>query len=252
MNGFSRNSDPCGIARLCRMASSVYTRPYDGMALCEKILIDAGRAEEGYQTFGLHVRPGTSYLNSFRAIVKKYPQKDPAAILKDIVERSKGEEGSWFATAKSLGFLDLALELANRSPCDPITLSKAARDFAAENPAFALEAGMASLRWLLAGNYYEITGIDVHAAVSHTLAAAKTLGKEEETLRRIRELIESPQAVETIAKGLIKSALYLRASGKQIPEKLIERARKSRAGRWRSSQYNREKLQWLEGDENPG
>jgi hypothetical protein len=207
---------------------------YDGPALCEKILIDAGRVEEAYQTYGLHVRTGASYLNAFRAIVKKYPGKEPATILRDLIQRSGGDDGRWFATAKSLGLLDLALELAKRFPCDPMTLAKAARDFAAENPAFALEVGLASVRWLLAGNYYEVAGIDVYDALDHILGAARSLGKEEEALRRLRELLDSPGAVDMRAKGFIDSTLSMITRGPWFSEKLLERARKSRGGRWSS------------------
>ncbi len=56
------------------------------------------------------------------------------------IQSMPGEEGKWFATAKEAGLLDLAIELANRSPSEPRTLTRAARDFMDKNPAFALEA----------------------------------------------------------------------------------------------------------------
>jgi hypothetical protein len=48
----------------------------------------------------------------------------------------------------------MAGELANQSPCDPKTLTRAARDFVEKNPGFALTAGLAALRWLSAGYGY--------------------------------------------------------------------------------------------------
>ena len=45
----------------------------------------------------------------------------------------------------------------------PKTLTRAARDFADERPEFAVEAGLAALRWLVEGYGYEITGADVWA-----------------------------------------------------------------------------------------
>jgi hypothetical protein len=90
----------------------------------------------------------SSYLASYRAIVRKYLHKEPAQILRDLVRNTPGEEGKWFSTAKDAGLLNLAIELANYSPCDPRTLARAARDFEDENPSFALEVGLAALSWL--------------------------------------------------------------------------------------------------------
>jgi hypothetical protein len=59
---------------------------------------------------------------------------------------------------------DEAIALANQAPCDPRTLTRAARDFVERNPAFAVEAGLAALRWLVQDYGYEITSADVWAA----------------------------------------------------------------------------------------
>ncbi len=79
--------------------------------------------------------------------------------------------------------------LANRTPCSPQTLTRAARDFADERPEFAVEAGMAALHWLVEGYGYEITGLDVLNAYSHTMEAAGNAGCAEETRQRIHDLV---------------------------------------------------------------
>jgi hypothetical protein len=58
-----------------------------------------------------------------------------------------------------------------------------------KNPAFALEAGLAALRWLAQGYGYEVTGADVWAAYSHTIQAAERLGRRDEVRKCIRELV---------------------------------------------------------------
>ncbi|HFD86223.1 MAG TPA: hypothetical protein ENJ35_00935, partial [Gammaproteobacteria bacterium] len=103
---------------------------------CEEILISCGLHEEAYRRYGLSVAVGNSYIARFRAVAKRYPEKDKAQILSDLIATTPGEEGKWFATAKELKLFDLALELANRSPCDPKTLTRAARDFLDTKPAF--------------------------------------------------------------------------------------------------------------------
>ncbi len=148
-----------------------------------------------------------TYLATFRSIVKKYPNQAPAKILSDLVASTPGQEGKWFAAAKDAGLYDEAIALAQRTPCDPRTLTRAARDFASTQPRFAVEAGLAALRWITAGYGYEMTGADVHAACSSTLAAARNGGWDDEIERRIRTLIAGPRST---AKDLIAALLGTR------------------------------------------
>lgn len=99
------------------------------------------------------------------------------------------EDGKWFAAAKDAKLFDEAIALANRTPCSPQTLTRAARDFEEKRPEFAVEAGMAALRWLVDGYGYEITGLDVLNAYSHTMKAAENAGRAEETHKRIHDLV---------------------------------------------------------------
>jgi len=82
----------------------------------------------------------------------------------------------------------LAIELANRSPSDPRTLTRAARDFMGKNPAFALEAGLAALRSLGQGYGYEVTRADVWTTDSHTMQVAGRFGRRDEIRARVREM----------------------------------------------------------------
>jgi tetratricopeptide (TPR) repeat protein len=115
---------------------------------CETILISSGLHEEAYRRYGLSAAVGNSCIARFRAVAKRYPMKDKSQILSDLIATTPGEEEKWFATAKELELYDLALELANRSPCDPKTLIRTARDYLDSEPAFALGSAIAALRWL--------------------------------------------------------------------------------------------------------
>ncbi|MDB6106284.1 MAG: hypothetical protein JWO52_6283 [Gammaproteobacteria bacterium] len=157
--------------------------------LCERILLESGRIEEAYRRFGLSAHTGGTYLATFREIAKAYPNIAREQILRDLIQRSPGDEGKWFAAAKELHMFDLALELVQDSPCDPKTLTRAARDHAEREPAFAEGAGIAALRWLSLGFGYEITALDVWSAYHAALKAAEALSRAEETKAIIRNLV---------------------------------------------------------------
>lgn len=158
--------------------------------VCEEILLSSGLTDAAYERYGRSANRRGSYLATFRAIAKKYPDKPSAEILADLAADTPGEEGKWFAAAKDARLYDVALELARRSPCDPRTLVRAARDFAAREPAFAVEVGLLALHWIVEGHGYDITSSDVLDAFSHTMRAAEIGGTTAETSQRITMLRE--------------------------------------------------------------
>jgi hypothetical protein len=182
---------------------------------CEEILLANGMAEEAYHRYAIEANQKTTYLATFRAIVGKYPRKTAKEILSDLVAASPGNEGKWFAAAKSAGLYNEAIDLANRTPCDPKTLTRAARDMKAKEPLFAVEAGIAALRWLVAGYGYEITGLDVLDAYDFTMEAAVNAGCPEETLMRIRALVESEPATHPFVRKILGPALGIRNPAKR-------------------------------------
>lgn len=175
-------------------------------AACEAILLDAGRIEDAYRCFALATTTGTNHLARFRSLAKKYPHLPPEQILGDLIASSPGEEGKWFATAKTLGFFELAATLAHKSPVDIATLNRAARDFFEKEPAFALESSLAALHWLAAGRFHEITGADVHVAVKYACDLSTKLGKREEVLKRITAWAEA-ETSDAFVRQQMKRAL---------------------------------------------
>jgi hypothetical protein len=161
---------------------------------CEEILLSSGFADEAYARYAIEANQGTTFLATFRSIAKKYPAKAPAKILDDLTASTPGQEGKWFAAAKDVGLYDQAIALAQRTPCDPRTLTRAARDFAATNPRFAVEAGIAALTWIAAGYGHQVTGLDVLSAYSSTAEAAKNCGAVDEIDGRIRNLLAAPRS----------------------------------------------------------
>jgi hypothetical protein len=56
-----------------------------------------------------------------------YPDKPAFVVLADLVRHTPGGEGKWFAAAKDATLFAEAVALANTRPCDPKTLTRAAR-----------------------------------------------------------------------------------------------------------------------------
>ncbi len=177
--------------------------------VCEEILLSSGLVSEAYNRYAVEVNQGTTYLSTFRAVAKKYPQKTASEILSDLVASTPGEEGKWFAAAKSAGLYDEAIVLANRTPCDPRTLTRATKEMSATQPGFAVEAGMTALRWLVEGYGYEITAMEVREAYNHTIIAAENQGCKQETLGRIHKLVKSQSSGQRFATTVILRELGL-------------------------------------------
>ncbi len=156
---------------------------------CEEILLSSGLLDEAYRRYAMEANQGTTNLATFRAIAKKYPNKPPEAILRDLIASTPGAEGKWFAAAKDVGQFDVAIELVTRSPTDPRTLARAARDFATERPDFAVASGLAALRWISHGAGYDITGADVLDAYTAVMQAASGAGVDALHIKaQIREM----------------------------------------------------------------
>jgi hypothetical protein len=138
----------------------------------EAELLKAGRRAEAFDQYALLANQGNSNLSTFRALAKKYPELAPDKLLGHLIASTPGEPGKWFATAKTLKLYDRATQLAWASPCDPKTLTRAARDHLVKQPAFAMQCALAALHWMSVGHGYELTGFDAHEA--HRLAIEAT------------------------------------------------------------------------------
>ena len=146
-------------------------------------LLSLDRPEEAYERYAIAANQTSTYLSTFRAIVKKYPDKDPADILRDLVASQPGYEGKWFAAAKDAQLFDVAIELVRQSPADPKTLIRAARDYADKQPDFAVSSGVAALNWMARGQGYDLTAADVFEAYTAVLAAASVAGIAEDDIK---------------------------------------------------------------------
>jgi hypothetical protein len=151
-----------------------------------------------------------TYLGVFRATVRRYPELDPRQVLIDLIE-ARGEQGKWFAAAKSAGFLDVALDCARLGTTEPATLLRAARDFVKSEPRFSAQIALQAISDLLAGKGYEPTTLDLSQACDHFFAASARCGDEEsaeDTLRRVLH-----EAVAGASDPIMCEAMHRRLGG---------------------------------------
>jgi len=186
-------------AEACR---SSWASDYEIDGLCEELMLSSGLVDEAYERYGLRANRRGTYLATFRAVARKYPQKSSQEVLADLVDSTPGEEGKWFAAAKDAGLFDDAIELARTGPCDPKTLNRASRDFVDKQPRFSLEAGLLALHWLARGFGYEITSADVWSAYTSTMKAGSSLGRSKETTAQIKQIVAAEGS-----GGFVKSIL---------------------------------------------
>ena len=146
--------------RVAEASRSPWASDWDIDQLCEGMLLSSGLVDEAFARYGVTANRRGTYLATFRAVATKYPHKSARDILADLVKKTPGDEGKWFAAAKDAGLFREALALAERTPCDPKTLTRAARDHADDEPEFALGAGLLALYWLAQGYGYEISSAD--------------------------------------------------------------------------------------------
>ncbi|WP_230467794.1 hypothetical protein [Lujinxingia vulgaris] len=159
---------------------------------CEAILRDAGMEEEAYANYAFVVHEHASYLNWFRGVTKAYPTIPKARVLADLVAHTPGKEGKWFAAARSAKLYDEAIRLVQISPCEPKTLMKAARAETLKRPKFAVEAGLAALRWQVEGHGYKAVANDARDAFAITMRAAEAAGEVEAVRAQVRAWVENP------------------------------------------------------------
>jgi hypothetical protein len=154
----------------------------------EDVLLQAGRRAEAFDQYALLANQANSNLSTFRALAKKYPELAPEKLLGHLIASTPGEPGKWFATAKTLKLFDRAIALAWASPCDPKTLTRAARDHLARQPGFAMQAALAALHWMSMGHGYELTGLDAveaHRLATESARVTRQIGQAQATIEQV-------------------------------------------------------------------
>ena len=193
---------------LAEASRGPWTSEADVARLCEEILLSSGLVDEAFERYAADANRAGTYLATFRAVAKRYPTKSEADVLARLVVSTPGDEGKWFAAAKDAGLFAEALALARRTPTDPRTLARAARDHVDEQPAFALEAGLVALDWLALGYGYEVTGADVWAAYLPAKSVAKRADATAALRARVREIAARSRDGKNLVAEVLRRELH--------------------------------------------
>ncbi len=175
--------------------------------VCEGVLLTAGRREEAFRDYAFLANTRQNCLQTFRALAERYPERARDQLLAELIARSPGQEGRWFATARSLRFYELALEIAQRSACDPRTLNRAAAERLSGDPHFAVEVALASLRWIADDQGHAIDGQDVYDAFDLAMQGAALLGAESAVQARVRAICEQSRPSAEWVRHLLASEI---------------------------------------------
>jgi hypothetical protein len=193
--------------RLAESSRGPWTSDEDVARLCEEILLSSGLVDEAFTRYAADANRAGTYLATFRAVAKKYATKSPEEVLERLVASTPGDDGKWFAAAKDAGLLDAAIALAKKTPTDPRTLARAARDHVATAPDFAIEAGVVALDWIAQGYGYEITSADVWAAYAPAKEAADRRGTGADFRARVRSIIAAYTRGEAFVGHVLRGQL---------------------------------------------
>jgi hypothetical protein len=180
-----------------------WTSETDVARLCEEILLSKGYVDAAFEQHAAIANRAGTYLAWFRAVAKKYPDKPAKDVLARLVASTPGDEGKWFAAAKDAKLFVEALDLALRSPTDPRTLARAARDHKLTEPSFAIECGLLALEGIALGYGFDITGADVRDAYLPTKEAAERMGG----MRSVRARLQGITSRKGSGAAFVRDAL---------------------------------------------
>lgn len=133
----------------------------------------------------------------------RYPHKAAEDVLRDLVDSTPGSEGKWFAAAKDAGLYRVAIDLIQRSPADPRTLTRAAKDFCLIESDFATGCALAALHWIAQGHGYEVTAWAVQEAFDALIAVTRASGGDvQQAKTRVQSLITGSPAQKLMQTAL--------------------------------------------------
>ncbi len=171
--------------------------------LGEEILLKEGRVEEAYKKYGLMIPFEATGLATLSAIRKKYSTISPQRILSDLLDADPGNERRYFAAARKIGMVELAIELAEKFDVEPKTITTACKDYLEKDSELSLKFGMLALQKYTDGFGYEPEFGDIQKCHDLVCMAAERAGKKDETARNIEEMVRNDKSVRKLVTSVV-------------------------------------------------
>jgi len=191
-----------------------YTSTYAVARLGEELLMKNGRIEEAYRRYAFKTSFHATGMATFSAIRKKYPKISPQRILNDLIDADPGNERRYFAAARKIGMIELAIEIAEKNDVEPKTLTTACKEYSKKNPELSLRFGLLALQKYADGYGYEPELTDVLKCHDMVCLAAVHAGKVDEVAEKVRLLAENDKSM----RRLVASAVNY---GRKVMENVV-------------------------------
>lgn len=194
---------------------------FEARQIGEELLINAGRIEEAYQRFGLNRAFEATGLTTLSAIRKRYPTISPERILNDLINADIGNERRYFAAARKIGMIDLAIELAEKYDVEPKTLITACKDYLEKDVHLSLKFGLLALQKYADGSGYEPEYSDIKKCYEFVCEASERAGKQDDVSKQIELMVQHDKSGRKLVTEVVKSQnvkhdniLHFRTRGK--------------------------------------
>lgn len=176
---------------------------YQAACLGEEILLKAGRIEEAYKRYGLMLPFRSTGLATLSAIRKKYPKISPQRIISDLLEADPGNERRYFAAARKIGMIELAIEIAEKYDVEPKTLTTACKDYLEKDPDLSLKFGLMALQRYADGYGYEPEYSDVRKCYDFILQASNSAGKTDEVNQKVQVMVDRDKSMQRLVSSVV-------------------------------------------------
>jgi hypothetical protein len=171
--------------------------------LGEDILLNAGRTEEAYKRYGLMMPFQSTGLATLSAIRKKYPEISPQRILNDLLDADRGNEGRYFAAARKIGMIELAIEIAEKHNVEPKTLITACKDYFEKDPGISVKFGLIALQRYADGYGYEPEYSDVKKCYDFLIKASEKTGQVENISAMVKIMAVNDKSIRKLVSLVV-------------------------------------------------
>jgi hypothetical protein len=142
-------------------------------------------------------------LATLSALRKRYPDISPERILNDLIDADPGNERRYFAAARKIGMVSLALEIAEKHNVEPKTLTTACKDYLEKDVELSLRFGCMALQRYADGYGYEPELPDVLRCYEFVCMAAERAGKRDEINRKLQQMAMNDKSKRKMVASVV-------------------------------------------------